>query len=95
MKTHNASIHHCLFCGRVAHSELEAEPPQCCGHTMVKAGEETIRECDAEGKKAGGHTDALRPMIKNRTNPRCPPVADASPELLAESCQNLRSIPCG
>jgi len=37
---------------------------------MVKAGEETIRECDVEGKEAGGHSETLPTTIKARTKPR-------------------------
>lgn len=48
MKTHNAIIYHCLFCGGVMHAEPEAQPPQCCGRAMVKAAAETICEADAD-----------------------------------------------
>ena len=70
MKTRNASIHHCISCGRVAHSELEAEPPRCCGQAMVKAGEETIRECNVEGEEADGHAHASLMTSTGRTKPR-------------------------
>ena len=53
MKTHTASIYHCISCGRVVHAELEAEPPQCCGNTMAKACAETIGEGDVAGEKEG------------------------------------------
>ena len=37
MKTHNAFIYHCLYCGNVVHSEPNVRAPQCCGIEMVKA----------------------------------------------------------
>ncbi len=70
MKTHNASIYHCISCGRVVHAELEAEPPQCCGHTMAKACAETILEGDDAGQKAGGHSETAPPVIKGSKKPR-------------------------
>jgi hypothetical protein len=69
MKTHNANIYHCVACGRVMHAELDAEPPQCCGHTMTKACAETI-EGDAAGEKADGDSAAVPPVIKGRKKPR-------------------------
>lgn len=42
METHNASIFHCIACGRIWHAELDAVPPQCCGSPMVEACDETI-----------------------------------------------------
>jgi hypothetical protein len=70
MKTHNASIYHCVTCGRVVHAELNAKPPQCCGHKMAKAATETIREGDAAGEKAGGRSQTPPAVIKGRTKPR-------------------------
>lgn len=70
MKTHNASIYHCLSCGRVQHAESEAEPPKCCGQTMAKACAETVREGDAAGEEAGGHTETAPPVIKGAKKPR-------------------------
>ena len=70
MKTHNASIYHCISCGRVVHAELEAEPPQCCGHTMAKAGAETILEGGVAGEKAGSHSETAPPVSKGRKKPR-------------------------
>jgi hypothetical protein len=70
MKTHNASIYHCISCGRVLHAELEAEPPQCCGHTMTKACAETIGEIDVAKEKPGGHSETTPPVIKGRKKPR-------------------------
>jgi hypothetical protein len=70
MKTHNASIYHSISCGRVAHAELVAEPPQCCGHTMANASAETIREGDVAGKKADDHLESAPPVIKGREKPR-------------------------
>jgi hypothetical protein len=42
MKTHNASIYHCLRCGRVEHLESDAKAPECCGSEMTEASTETI-----------------------------------------------------
>lgn len=70
MKTHNASIYHCVSCGRIVHAELETEPPQCCGHTMTKSCEETIREGDVPGEAAGGLTQTPPSVSKGCTKPR-------------------------
>jgi hypothetical protein len=70
MKTHNARIYHCNSCGRVVHAELEAEPPQCCGHAMAKACAETIREGDVTGEETGGRPETKSPTIKGRKRPR-------------------------
>jgi hypothetical protein len=70
MKTHNASIYHCVTCGRVEHVELKAKPPQCCGHKMAKAATETIREGDVAGKTASGLPQSPPPVIKRGTKPR-------------------------
>jgi hypothetical protein len=70
MKTHNASIYHCISCGRVVHAELDAKAPLCCGHTMAKAAAETIREDNAAGKAASGGPDPAPPARKGRTKPR-------------------------
>ncbi|QDU27220.1 hypothetical protein ETAA8_23050 [Anatilimnocola aggregata] len=42
MELHNILIYHCVACGRIVHAEPEAKVPQCCGHAMVKASEETV-----------------------------------------------------
>ena len=70
MKTHNATIYHCITCGRVMHVELKANPPHCCGHTMAKAAAETIREDDAGGKAGSGGSEAAPPAGKGPTKPR-------------------------
>jgi hypothetical protein len=70
METHNASIYHCVSCGRVVHAELEAEPPQCCGHTMAMASEDTIHKGEVAGETPGSHSKAAPPMIKRREKPR-------------------------
>jgi len=62
MKTHNASIYHCISCGRVLHAELEVESPQCCGHSMAKSAE-TIHEGDIAGEEAGGHAETEPTVI--------------------------------
>jgi hypothetical protein len=69
--TRNASIYHCVACGRVVHAEIEAEPPpQCCGQAMAKAFTETIRESDVAGEKAGGQSATAPPASKDHTKPR-------------------------
>jgi len=70
MKTRNALIYHCVTCGRVVHAELKAKPPLCCGHSMAKAGAETIREGDATQEDAGGHPATKPPLTKGDRKPR-------------------------
>ncbi len=70
MNIRNAIIYHCISCGHVAHAELEAQPPQCCGRAMAKAAEETIVELDIEDEQAGGHTESLPPTVSGRKRPR-------------------------
>jgi hypothetical protein len=70
MKTHDAIIYHCLTCGGVVHAEPEAESPQCCGHTMVKAAGETIHEADDIEAATGAHCETEPPLIKGRKKPR-------------------------
>lgn len=70
MKTHNASIYHCISCGRVMRAELDAEPPQCCGHMMVKACADTIREGEVALETAGDHFETPPVVIKGREKPR-------------------------
>ena len=41
---HNRPIYHCQCCGAVICQEPYRLPPFCCGHEMVKAGEETLRD---------------------------------------------------
>jgi predicted RNA-binding Zn-ribbon protein involved in translation (DUF1610 family) len=48
MQTHNASIYHCVSCGRIMHAELESAPLSCCGQTMVEV-RETIQEGETQG----------------------------------------------
>jgi DNA-directed RNA polymerase subunit RPC12/RpoP len=69
MKTHNASIYHCVTCGRIVHAELKAKAPECCGHKMAKAATETIREGDVAGERAGGRSQTP-PVVKGRAKPR-------------------------
>lgn len=70
MKTHNASIYHCISCGRVEHAESEAEPPQCCRHSMTKACPETILEGDVAGETTSGHSETTTQVIDDRKKPR-------------------------
>lgn len=70
METHNATIYHCVTCGRVVHVELEAKPPDCCGHTMAKAFTETIHEGDVDGEGTGGPTETAPPVNKGRAKPK-------------------------
>ena len=70
MKTHNASIYHCISCGRVEHADLESVPPQCCGHTMAKACAETILEGDTAGEKSADQSEPTPPLIKGPKKPR-------------------------
>lgn len=70
MKTQNASVYHCISCGRIEHVESEAEQPQCCGQTMAKACEEIIQGGDAAGEKAGEHSETTSTVIKGAKKPR-------------------------
>lgn len=40
----NRPIYHCQSCGAVVRQEPFRLPPFCCGHEMVKAAEETLRD---------------------------------------------------
>jgi hypothetical protein len=40
----NRPIYHCECCGAVIRHEVFRLPPFCCGHEMVLAGEETLRD---------------------------------------------------
>lgn len=40
----NSPIYHCQSCGAVVRQEAFRVPPFCCGHEMVKAAEETVRD---------------------------------------------------
>jgi len=70
METHNASIFHCVTCGRVVHAEFETKPPECCGHAMARAFTETIREGDVAGAESGSHSETPPPVNKGRTKPK-------------------------
>ncbi len=70
MTTRNAVIYHCLSCGSVVHAEPEAERPQCCGHAMVKAAAETVREGQEAEEPAPGPCETAPPIVKGRTKPR-------------------------
>jgi hypothetical protein len=70
MKTHNALIYHCVSCGRVVHADLKAKPPLCCGHSMAKAGAETIREGDVTPQDADGRPESKPPVGKGDKKPR-------------------------
>ncbi len=69
-ETHNANIYHCVKCGRVEHVELEATPPQCCGHSMAKAFTETVPPVDFVSEAVTGDSDAQMPAIKEGKKPR-------------------------
>ena len=70
LKPQNATIDHCISCGRIEHVESEAEPPPCCGQMMAKACEETVRGGDAAGEKVGDHCETASTVIKGSTKPR-------------------------
>lgn len=57
---HNRPIFHCECCGAVVRQEPFRLPPFCCGHEMVKAGEETLRDDFA-------HEFELEPAGLNRS----------------------------
>ena len=70
MKTHNAIIYHCLSCGSVVHAEPDAPQPRCCGHDMVKAAAETVREENGDDQSGSTHCETAPPVIKDRKKPR-------------------------
>jgi len=70
MTIRNAIIYHCLSCGSVVHAEPETQPPRCCGHEMVNAAAETIREEGEVDKSAATHCKTEPPAGKHRTKPR-------------------------
>jgi hypothetical protein len=70
MKTHNANIYHCLSCGRIEHAGLEADPPQCCGHPMTKACENTVGVGNGDGERMQGGAEKASPVIEGRKKPR-------------------------
>lgn len=67
METHNDLIYHCVTCGAVSHAELGAEPPQCCGHAMARAVEDTLHRGEAAGETPGGQS-AAPPKEKEHNN---------------------------
>jgi len=69
MKTHNAIVYHCISCGRVEHTELELQPPLCCGHAMAKACTQTVRD-DLAREPAGDQPKTTPPVIEQRQKPR-------------------------
>jgi hypothetical protein len=62
-ETHNATIYHCVACGRVEHAELESKPPECCGQAMAKAFTETVPPVDFVGEKGGVASESTVPVI--------------------------------
>lgn len=70
MKIHNAIVYHCISCGRVEHSNLEAEPPACCGQTMAKACAQTIRETDNASEPLSARPETPPPATDPPRKPR-------------------------
>lgn len=70
MKTHNLNIYHCLSCGGVVHAEPDVEPPQCCGHQMVKAAAETVSDAGVAEQPGGSHCETAPPLPKVPPKPR-------------------------
>jgi hypothetical protein len=54
MKTHNAFIFHCRYCGNVVHSERKLRGPECCAREMVIAAAETIFDREAVSEEPAG-----------------------------------------
>ena len=65
MKTYNAFIYHCLFCGNVVRNEMKVRAPLCCGKEMAKAAAETIydREEAIPEEHAGVHCEMAAPTL--------------------------------
>lgn len=70
MKTHNASIYHCVTCGRVVHAEFVADPPRCCGQLMSKSFTETIREGQVAGEEASDQSKTAPPVTEGGKQPK-------------------------
>jgi len=70
METHNVSIYHCITCGRIVHAELGAVPPQCCGHAMAPASEDTLLQGEPAGETPGGQSAPPATTIKGSEKPR-------------------------
>ena len=64
----NRPIYHCQCCGAVVRQEAFRMPPFCCGHEMLKAGEETLN-ADA--------THELHMEWLGFTEPQIPPHGSA------------------
>ena len=69
METRNVSIYHCITCGHIMHVELETEPPQCCGHAMARATEDTLHEGELAGETPGGQS-AAPPPVTTKAKPQ-------------------------
>ena len=58
MKTHNASIYHCVKCGHVEHIELGAEPPLALFGMPIFV-DERLERVPTLVMPAGTHQDAV------------------------------------
>jgi hypothetical protein len=65
METHNVSIYHCVTCGRIVHAELETAAPQCCGHAMTQASEDTLHKGESAAETPGGQSTTQPPITRS------------------------------
>lgn len=61
MNDKRVAIYHCLKCGAVVHAQVQRDPPQCCGSSMVLAAEESSHPHDEEFRKAAAGEPVHRP----------------------------------
>lgn len=54
MQTHQVKVYHCITCGRLAHADSDAPPPECCRHTMTFAFGEAMDERHLPGQSTNG-----------------------------------------
>jgi DNA-directed RNA polymerase subunit RPC12/RpoP len=65
MKTHSATIYHCISCGRITHVNPEAANPHCCGREMAKAAEGESRNSNVEKEKLASGRESMPTTSKN------------------------------
>jgi hypothetical protein len=70
MKTHSALVYHCIACGRVEHTPLDAPPPVCCGSAMAKACAQTLRDDDQLVEQDVVPAETPRASESPRSKPR-------------------------
>lgn len=91
---HNRPIYHCPKCGAVVLQEASRLPPFCCGHVMVKAGEDTLRDDSVQEFEQRPMIEGHLPFTKQKgsdvmpayENERYQPYLDALREQVCSRC---------